>query len=107
MAARKHKGTMDKPWTDMTRQKIQASQIINRLQNFVFGKIKMEPHQVTAALGLLKKTIPDLSAVEHSGEVNMRDVRELSDAELVLIASGGGTGASDPAYSEEEPPRLH
>lgn len=52
-----------------TRQRIQASNIITRLQNFIDGKIEMLPHQVTAALGLLKKSIPDLSSVEHSGEI--------------------------------------
>ena len=36
--------------------------LINRLTDFVKGEVKMEPHQVTAALGLLKKSLPDLSA---------------------------------------------
>lgn len=54
---------------ELTRQKIQTSQLINRLQSFVNGECEMAPHQVSAALGLLKKTLPDLSAVDHSGEV--------------------------------------
>lgn len=33
------------------------------------GEIEMAPHAVTAALGLLRKAIPDLTSVEHSGEV--------------------------------------
>jgi hypothetical protein len=52
-----------------TRAKIQTSQLINRLQAFVNGKVELQPAQVTAALGLLRKTIPDLAAIEHSGEV--------------------------------------
>lgn len=36
----------------------------------------MSASQVTAALGLLKKTIPDLSSVEHSGEIQHRDVSD-------------------------------
>lgn len=46
-----------------TREKIKTSQLINRLEKIANGEVKAEPHQVTAALGLLKKTLPDLSAV--------------------------------------------
>lgn len=46
-----------------TREKIQTSQLINRLNQYVNGEVKLEPAQVTAALGLLKKTLPDLSAI--------------------------------------------
>lgn len=52
-----------------TREKIQTSQLINRLTKFVNGEVEMQPAQVTAALGLLKKTLPDLASVEHSGEL--------------------------------------
>lgn len=52
---------------DMVREKIKASQIINALQNHVFGKKKMEASQVTAGLGLLKKCVPDISNIEHTG----------------------------------------
>jgi hypothetical protein len=37
----------------------------------------MKPTQVTAALGLLKKTIPDLSAAENKTEVVHRYVARL------------------------------
>ncbi len=36
----------------------------------------MSASQVTAALGLLKKTVPDLSAIEHTGEIVHRDVTD-------------------------------
>jgi hypothetical protein len=54
---------------ERTRAKIQTSQLINRLTQYVNGEVKLEAAQVSAALGLLKKTLPDLSAVDHSGEV--------------------------------------
>jgi hypothetical protein len=54
---------------EATRQKIQTSQLINRLQSFVNGEAELKPAQVTAALGLLKKTLPDLTATEHSGSM--------------------------------------
>jgi len=49
---------------DEIKEKIGKSQILNRLIKFVNGEIEMAPHQVTAALGLLRKAIPDLSAAE-------------------------------------------
>lgn len=36
----------------------------------------MSQTQVAAALGLLRKTLPDLSAIEHSGEIKNRDVSD-------------------------------
>lgn len=68
MAARKNRGTLDKPWDDSVRLKIKTSMLINRLTDFVESKVELAPHQVTAALGLLKKTLPDLAAVEHSND---------------------------------------
>jgi hypothetical protein len=43
-----------------TRKKIQSSQLINRLTNHVLNDLDMSSTQVNAALGLLKKTLPDL-----------------------------------------------
>ena len=43
------------------RQKIQTAMLINQLQKHVKDEVDMRPTQVTAALGLLKKSIPDLS----------------------------------------------
>ena len=54
-----------------TRAKIRTSQIINRLEKFILREcdedgvvVEMAPHQVTAALGLLRKTLPDLANVD-------------------------------------------
>jgi hypothetical protein len=52
-----------------TRNKIKAAYLINRLTKFVAGEVKLESAQVTAALGLLRKVVPDMQSVEHSGEV--------------------------------------
>jgi hypothetical protein len=49
------------------RKRIQTTQIINRLQDHLLGKIKMENSQVKAAQILLKKTVPDLATVTHQG----------------------------------------
>ena len=50
-----------------TRQKIQAIQLINRLQNHALKDATMSDSQIKAALGLLKKSVPDLANVEVSG----------------------------------------
>lgn len=68
MAARKNKGTVDKPWSDTTRERIQTSMLLNRLSDHVVGKVEMKTTQVRAADILLKKVLPDLSSVELSGD---------------------------------------
>ena len=50
--------------SDDHRLKIQTTQLINRLTSFINGEIKLEPAQVTAALGLLKKALPDLASTQ-------------------------------------------
>lgn len=50
------------------REKIRATQLVNRLENHVFGKCKLDSTQVTAALGLLKKCVPDLTTVSGPGD---------------------------------------
>jgi hypothetical protein len=54
--------------SDEHRTKIANSQILNRLIGHVEGSIDMSSTQVTAALGLLKKVMPDLQATTISGD---------------------------------------
>lgn len=76
-------------WTpQIVRERIQTTKLVDRLTDHVLGKVEMQPTQVTAALGLLKKALPDLSASELTATVTHRDANELSDAELADIASG-------------------
>lgn len=75
MAARTRRGTKEQGWSDNVRQRIRTSMLLNRLHDHILGKIKMDGSQVTAALGLLKKAVPDLSAVEMSGTVEQRVIR--------------------------------
>jgi len=53
---------------------------VKRLTNHVFGRAEMSRTQVTAALGLLKKSLPDLAAVEnkHRGAVNVQTKEQLT-----------------------------
>lgn len=54
------------------KQKIQASQLINRLQmNALADEEFMTPGQIASANSLLDRVVPKLKAVEHSGEVGV------------------------------------
>jgi len=52
---------------DIVRQRIQTSQLINRLNNHVHGKCEMSQTQIRAAEILLKKALPDLQSTELTG----------------------------------------
>lgn len=66
---------------DETRSKIQASQLINRLEAHVLSDLDLKPSQVNAALGLLKKVVPDLSSVDMHAEHDISDpLKELLGA---------------------------
>jgi hypothetical protein len=68
MAARTRKVRHDAA----TRTKIQTSQLVNRLTAHVLGEVEMSPSQVTAGLGLLRKSLPDLATVQHGGDPENR-----------------------------------
>lgn len=94
MPARKNKIRHD----ENTRAKIQASQLINRLTNHVLGKVDMQPSQVTAALGLLKKTLPDLSSLDVNATIDdKRTPAEYSREELAEIVSHSTNGSGGTA----------
>jgi hypothetical protein len=48
---------------DDVRTKIQTSQLVNRLMSHILGEVELSATQVSAAMGLLKKTLPDLAVV--------------------------------------------
>jgi hypothetical protein len=92
---------------DKVRARIRSSQLVNRLTEHVLGAVEMKPSQVTAALGLLKKTVPDLSAIEHTGGIEHRHAFEMTDAELARIATSGSAGTAEAASSTAEPTPVH
>ncbi len=47
---------------ERVRATIKAAMLVQMLQDTANGTKKVEPHQVTAALGLLRKVLPDLQA---------------------------------------------
>jgi len=68
MAARTNKPLHD----DRTKDRIRASQLLNRLNSFANGECELSPAQVQAAKIVIGKVIPDLKAMELSGQVDSR-----------------------------------
>lgn len=93
---------------DMVREKIRASQIINRLENHALGECDMTPTQVKAAEVLLRKTLPDLSAIDAnvSGEFVTRQMTDdeldraiadaIQQAGIAIPVGGTGEASQDP-----------
>lgn len=54
-----------------TRAKIQTTQLINRLTSHALGEIELSSTQVKAIEILIRKTLPDLSAVNVDGNLNL------------------------------------
>lgn len=50
--------------------------LTKRLMLHAFGKLELSLTQLKATEILLRKTLPDLSAVEHSGEIIRRDITD-------------------------------
>ena len=63
----------------MVRDKIRASQLVNRLEDHVLKDLDLTASQVTAALGLLKKCVPDLKQSDDTltldGDININQVK--------------------------------
>jgi hypothetical protein len=66
------------------RRKIRASSILDALIEYAEGRRDMSSSQVSAALGLLKKALPDLSTESPSDEID-RDAEGRSTLENDLI----------------------
>jgi hypothetical protein len=84
--------------SDECRVKIQNSNILNALMEHVLGLREMLPTQVTAAIALLKKVLPDLQAVQLSGpEDGPIQVERIGGRERLarLISQGNESGESE------------
>ena len=56
------------------RAKIKTSQLVNRLSDHALGLLDLSPTQIKAIEVLIRKTLPDLQSVEHSGGLNIGNV---------------------------------
>jgi hypothetical protein len=64
MAARKHKVQH----TQRDKDRIRASQLLNRLDLFANGKVLLSAAQVQAARIVIGKVVPDLKSIEVAGD---------------------------------------
>lgn len=56
-------------WTpDKVRERIKTGVIMDRLEKHMLGELELSQTQLKAAEILLRKTVPDLKAIEHSGD---------------------------------------
>lgn len=70
---------------DEHRTKIANSKIFKRLIEHAEGKTEMSPTQVQVGLALMKKILPDLSSVEHTGDQK----NPLSVIHTIELVAGG------------------
>lgn len=63
-----HRKLMHPARAEEVRAKIRAALIVKALEDHVIAGKDMTATQVSAALGLLRKSIPDLAAIEHTGK---------------------------------------
>lgn len=73
--------------SDEHRVKIQNSNILNALIEHAEGKREMSATQVTTGLGLMKKVLPDLSAVTISGDED-NPINVVHAIERRIVSSG-------------------
>lgn len=109
------KGKLTKLQQDQTRLAIKTSQLVNRLQAFALGEkethapegeeaklIELDANRLRAIDILLKKSLPDLSAVTISGDDDKDPIRVEGAASKVLahlnaIEERSGTTSSPDA----------
>jgi hypothetical protein len=73
---------------DDVRAKIQTSQLVNRLTDHALGTVELSPTQVRAIEILIKKTLPDMSAVQVSGDED----NPLEVVTRIELVDGNGKG---------------
>lgn len=64
MAARSKRVKVDGNW----REKIRISMLLNRLEKHALGQLEMSATQIKATEVLLRKSLPDLTAIELTGK---------------------------------------
>lgn len=100
---------------DDVRAKIQTSQLVNRLNDHALGKIELSASQIKAIEILIRKTLPDLSAVTMDMNANVAvaqyDLDKLDDRELNAVESAllkaAIAGGSESGAGETPPDSIH
>lgn len=95
-------------WTpDKVRERIRVSKLIQALEHHALGRREMSATRIRAAEIVLRKALPDLTAVEHSGFIETPPTREellgrlakLHATAASRLDDGRTTGTVEPAGS--------
>lgn len=68
MSVRRRKDPVKVAWREEARAKIRVLKLIKQLEDHALGKLELRPTQVSAALGLLKKVLPDVGTGSLKGD---------------------------------------
>jgi hypothetical protein len=82
-ASAKQAGDAEKSHDQTMRERIRTDRLVDRLTEHALGEIEMSSAQVSAALGLLRKSLPDLQSQTIHGNLNLNveDLIERLDAD--------------------------
>lgn len=67
------------------REKIKTTQLINRLQDHALGTVEMSSTQVRAVEVLLRKRVPDLSAMTMAGDDDGGPVKSITEIVRTIV----------------------
>lgn len=93
-------------WTpQVVRDRIRVAMLVNRLHACAAGEIELTSAQLKSIEILLKKAVPDLRSIEHSGHIQHTHASQLTDEQLAHIAAGGslGTAATQDGEAADAP----
>ena len=71
-----------KPYPEKARERIRATQVIDKLRDHVLDGVEMSSTQVNAARILLNKALPDLKQTDSFVEHSSKPPEKMSRAEL-------------------------
>lgn len=92
-------------YAEAVRSRIRAGGIVKRLEDHILGKVEMAASQVTAAIALLRKVVPDLSTTQvtgpNGGPVQFQEITD--ELEIARRLSYILTAADDAIKKAKEP----
>ena len=83
MAARNRRTTLNEKW----KENIRTGMLIKRLHDCAEGSVELTSNQIKAAEILLRKSVPDLKAVELSGDLDIESEITIKKIEIELVGS--------------------
>lgn len=83
------------PYLQKIRERIKSTLLVEALTDHVLGDREMKNSQVTAAVALLRKVIPDMAQVEHTGEIQHKYAMQVP-----------APSASVEEWQQQQTPRL-